>query len=569
MKRIKTTTIQCKVMTGPSTGLRWRYFGAAAGLMLLMTAGTAWGQPSEVTKVLASDAAVGDEFGFSVSISGDTAVVGAPFNDDDGSDSGSAYIFQQDPVDPDNWDEIVKLTVEFPFAGDLFGFSVSISGDFAIVGAKGDDDDGSNSGSAYIFYRHEGGTDIWGQVAKITASDAAAGDAFGTSVSISGGLAVIGATGVGSAVGAAYIFRRDGAGIWNEVATLSASDGAANDLFGISVSISGDTAIVGAWGDDDNGSLSGSAYIFDEDEPSDQNGWGEVEKLTASDGAMFDFFGGAVAISMDTAVVGAFGDGGFAGSAYIFERDAGGADQWGQTAKLTASDATGSDQFGISVSIRGEGVVVGAFGDDDDGFESGSAYLFRKPSGGWQNATTEDDKITASDAAAGDEFGFFVSFSGDLVIVGAHFNDDNGTSSGSAYIFDGVCPCPADLDGDGAVGVKDLLILLGAWGPCGDCADCPADVDGDCVVGVKDLLVLLGDWFNCPCEEGPPPPSLADALAAACVTQENWDDFLEVMQTGSEAEKENWLCWMNHHLNVCTNCFCPHSPGICPGPDPF
>ena len=547
MKKTKTTTIQCKVMTGPPTRLRCGYFGAAAGLMLLMTAGPTWGQPSEVTKVLASDAAAGDEFGFTVSIDGDTAVVGAPFHDQLGSNSGSAYIFQQDPVDPDTWDEVMELLAGDAFAGDQFGTSVSISGDFAIVGARLNDDacpgdPSCNSGSAYIFYRNQGGTDIWGQVAKITASDAAAGDVFGTSVSISGGLAVIGATGVGSAVGAAYIFRRDGGGVWNEVAILTASDGAAIDLFGTSVSISGDTAIVGASGDDDNGSLSGSAYIFDEDEPSDQNGWGEVEKLTASDGAMFDFFGGSVAISMDTAVVGAFGDSGFAGSAYIFERDAGGADQWGQTTKLTASDATGSDQFGISVSIRGEGVVVGAFGDDDDGFESGSAYLFRKPSGGWQNATTEDDKITASDAAAGDEFGFFVSFSGDLVIVGAHFNDDNGTSSGSAYIFDGVCPCPADLDGDGAVGVKDLLILLGAWGPCGDCADCPADLDGDCNVGVKDLLVLLGDWGLCPCEEGPPPPSLDDALAAACVTQENWDDFLEVMQTGSEAEKENWLC---------------------------
>ncbi len=401
MKKTKTTTIQCTVMTGPPTALRCGYFGAAAGLMLLMIAGPTWGQPSEVTKLLASDAAAGDEFGFTVSIDGDTAVVGAPFNDDAGSSSGSAYIFQQDPADPDAWVEIRILLADFPAAGDQFGYSVSISGDFAIVGAKGDDDDGSNSGSAYIFYRHEGGTDNWGQVAKITASDATAGDRFGTSVAMSGGLAVIGATGVGNVVGAAYIFERDGEDDWVEVATLTASDGVANDVFGISVSISGDTALVGAWGHPDNGILSGAAYVFQQDHPGTGE-WGEVEKLTPSDGAAFDFFGGSVAISIDTAVVGAFGVNSFTGSAYIFERDAGGDDEWDQTAKLTAFDPANNDQFGVSVSIRGEGVVVGANGDDDDGFESGSAYLFREPSTGWQNAT-EDDKITASDApAAGD-----------------------------------------------------------------------------------------------------------------------------------------------------------------------
>ncbi len=127
--------------------------------------------------------------------------------------------------------------------------------------------------------------------------------------------------------------------------------------------------------------------------------------------------------------------------------------------------------------------------------------------------------------------------------------------------------CLADLDTDCAVGVKDLLILLGAWGSN---PGHPADIDCDTSVGVADLLVLLGDWGLCACGEGaPPPPPLAQVLADACVTDENWDDFLEVMQTGSEADKENWLCWMDHHLNTCTSCFCPHSPEICPGPDPF
>ncbi len=555
MKKSKTTTIQCKAVTGPPTGLRCGYFGAAAALMLLMTAGTAWGQPSEVTKLLASDAAAEDEFGFSVSISGDTAVVGAPFHDHlAGSNSGSAYIVQQDPADPDTWNEIKELIALDAFTGDHFGTSVSISGDFAIVGARLDDDDGSNSGSAYIFYRDQNGTDEWGQVAKITASDAAAGDRFGTSVSMSGGLAVIGATGVGSAVGAAYIFERDGAGVWNEVAILTASDGVANDVFGISVSISGYTALVGAWAHPDNGILSGAAYVFQQDHGGTDI-WGEVEKLTPSDGAAFDFFGGSVAISIDTAVVGAFGDNSAAGSAYIFERDAGGADQWDQTAKLTAFDPANNDQFGVSVSIRGEGVVVGANGDDDDGFESGSAYLFREPSsGGWVNAT-ENEKITASDAAAGDEFAFFVSISGDRAILGAHFNDDDGTNSGSAYIFDGVCPCPWDLDANGGVGVADLLILLANWGN---------------PYGVPDLLDLLLNWGLCPCGVGPEPLTLEEELADACLSQADWDEFVEVMgdPNRSQEDKDRYECWMTHYLFHCDKCTCIDEPD-CPSPDPF
>ncbi|MEE9131237.1 MAG: FG-GAP repeat protein [Phycisphaerales bacterium] len=532
-------------------------------LVVLVAAGPAWGQPSEVLKLLASDAAAEDEFGFSVSIGGDTAVVGAPFNDDDGDNSGLAYIFQRDYGGTDNWGEVHKLLAEDADEGDLFGFSVAISGDFAIVGARRNDDNGSNSGSAYIFYRNQGGTDLWGQVTKITASNAATSDSFGRSVDISGDLAVIGAPLVGSNVGAAYIFERDGAGVWNEVAILTASDGAAADFFGLSVSISGDTALVGADGDDDNGSLSGSAYVF----VKPPGGWvnmTETAKLTPFGGAAFDFFGFSVAISIDTAVVGAIGDDSFIGSAYIFERDAGGPDKWGQTAKLTAFDGANSDEFGTSVSIRGEGVIVGA---KDDGFAVGSAYLFREPPTGWQNAT-ENDKITASDAAAGDEFGFFVSISGDLAIVGAHLNDDNGTSSGSAYIFDGVCPCPWDVNGDYVVDAADLLSLLVNWGSCADCNDCPADFDDNCTVGSSDLLSLLVNWGLCPCVEGTPPLSLADELANVCLTMDHWDDFVDKMQTGTQAEKDNYLCWMIHYLDHCSRCNCVDIH-TCPDDDPF
>lgn len=266
-------------------------------LVLLAAAGTAWGQPSEVTKLLASDAAAEDEFGFCVSISGDTAVVGAPFHDHlAGSNSGSAYIVQQDPADPDTWDEIKELIAQDAFVGDLFGFSVAISGDVAIVGARRDDDGGINAGSAYIFRRDQGGIDQWGQWSKVTASDAAAGDHFGWSVSISGEVAIVGAADATNGTGAAYIFIPAEADQWEQVAKLTASDGVNNDNFGYSVSISGDTVIIGAPGD----LFSGSLYIFNKP----PGGWQSTNQEDAKLIAATLFLGWSVSISADTAIAG-------------------------------------------------------------------------------------------------------------------------------------------------------------------------------------------------------------------------------------------------------------------------
>ena len=364
-------------------------------------------------KLTASDAAAGDQFGECVSISGDYAVVGAKFDDDGGSSSGSAYIFIRNDS---SWIEQAKLTASDAAAGDFFGGSVSISGDYAVVGAVADDD---FSGSAYIFMRNGSS---WIEQAKLTASDAAAGDFFGRSVSISGGYAVVGAFINDDAEinsGSAYIFMRNGSS-WIEQAKLTASDAAANDLFGRSVSISGDYAVVGAVADDD---FSGSAYIFMRNGSS----WIEQAKLTASDAAAGDEFGGSVSISGDYAVVGAVADDDFSGSAYIFMRNG---SSWIEQAKLTASDAAAGDEFGRSVSISGDYAVVGAARDDDAGFASGSAYIFMRSGSSW----IEQAKLTASGAAAGDEFGRSVSISGDYAVGGA-LEDDAGVDSGSAYVY--------------------------------------------------------------------------------------------------------------------------------------
>jgi uncharacterized repeat protein (TIGR01451 family) len=305
---------------------------------------------------------------------------------------------------------------------DGFGNPVAVSGDTALVGAVGDD---GNKGSAYVFV-HSGS--YWTQQAKLIASDGAVSDRFGYSVAISGDTALVGAYYDDSLKGSAYIFVRSGT-TWTQQAKLTANDGEAWDYFGDSVALSGDTALVGAYSDDSN---KGSAYIF----VKPGSGWTsmtQTAKLTASDGAYEDYFGNSVALSGDTALVGAHRDDSEKGAAYIFIMPGSG---WittsTYTAKLTASDGVASDLFGQSVALSGDTALVGAHWDD---IYKGSAYIFVKPGSGWTTTSTYTAKLTASDGAGGDEFGYSVAISGDTALVGAHGDDDDGSASGSAYVF--------------------------------------------------------------------------------------------------------------------------------------
>ena len=409
-------------------------------------------------KLTAGDAAAGDFFGISVAVSGDTAVVGADHDDDvcpsdPNCNSGSAYVFVRSGS---TWSQQAKLTGSDGAAGDLFGLSVAVSGDTVVFGAAWNDDAGPYSGSAYVFVRS--GTS-WSQQAKLTASDSAASDFFGISVSISGGTVVIGAEGdddKGISSGSAYVFMRGGSS-WSEQAKLTASDGAADDRFGHSVAIIGDTVVVGAFLDDDKGSSSGSAYVFVRSGSS----WSEQAKLTASDGVKFDLFGNSVAINGDTVVVGAFTDddqGSDSGSAYVFVRSG---TSWSQQAKLTASDAAPGDVFGLSVAISGDTVVVGSPFDDDAGASSGTAYAFARTGSTW----SQQAKLTAGDGAAGDLLGRSVAVSGDTVAVGANGDDDKGSLSGSAYVFVGpvaAIPIPS-LTLWALAGLAGVFGLLVAW----------------------------------------------------------------------------------------------------------
>ncbi|GBC62267.1 hypothetical protein DENIS_3236 [Desulfonema ishimotonii] len=388
------------------------------------------------TKVIADDDddnPAYDYFGGSVSVSGDYVIIGAKCDEYIATYAGSAYIFHRSGT---VWTQQAKLTASDGEQGDIFGSSVSVSGDYAIVGAyydKDEDDPLNPYGSAYVFYRD--GT-AWTQQARLAPADRVRNGYFGGSVSVSGDYAIVGASNDddnGTKSGSAYVFHRSGTD-WTQQVKLTASDGGPEDRFGMSVCVSGDYAVVGSNYDDDNGTNSGSAYIFY------RNGsvWEEQGKLIAGDNAEGDFFGRSVSVSGDYAIVGAPNDddgGSSSGSAYIFHRD--GTD-WTQTCKLIADDSASGDLFGNSVSISGDYAIAGAYFGDDNGSMSGKAYVFfRNGDGTW----TQQDKLTASDGAERDHFGNSVGIGGECVIAGAYYDDDNGTNSGSAYIYD-ISPKP-------------------------------------------------------------------------------------------------------------------------------
>ena len=380
-------------------------------------------------KLTASDRAEGDLFGISVSVSGKMAAVGASVNSTVSRKLGSVYVFEKGPSG--TWSQ-TKLTASDTAFDDAFGRSVSVSGERVIAGAQGDDDGGSASGAAYVFERSSDGT--WSRT-KLTASDAAANDGFGASVSVSGERAIVGAPkddDGGSASGAAYVFERSSDGTWSET-KLTASDAAADDRFGTSVSVSGTRAVVGAPWDDDGGSASGAAYVF---ERSSDGTWSQT-KLTASDAAADDRFGTSVSVSGTRAVVGApldDGGGSNSGAAYVFERSSDGT--WSEVSKLLADDGAAGDTFGRSVAVSGERIIVGAETDGDNGEASGSAYVFKRNSDGTWSQTA---KLLAEDGAAVDTFGQSVAVSGNVAFIGA-VGDDTGR--GSVYVYEPSATAP-------------------------------------------------------------------------------------------------------------------------------
>ncbi len=407
-----------------------------------------WGERLRLP--LASSEA-GDQLGSSVAVSGKHIIAGAPLDDGAGNllaDSGGFYMLVNDGQ---KWQQRADLGVTDPVSGDEFGYSVSIDGNTAVVGAWTKDGASNDTGAAYVFQRNESSPNGWGEVTVLAASNASASDRFGVSVDISGDIIVVGAD-RSAGTGAVYIFQRNINGLdsWGEVAALYADDGEASDFFGSAVAVDRGTLVVGAWGEDGGPgsptSNAGAAYIFSRNfnpiTPTESiaDNWGLQAVLTQTPSTDAQL-GKAVDISGDHVVVGAPGKNGVQGAAYVFDRNIGGAENWGLSSILSADDPGAGDKFGSAVAVHNNTIVVGAPGEDggptNPVSEAGAAFIFERNVGGadsWGLLTT----IRGSNPAISDEFGKTASISGDTAVVGARLknsSDGSVVDVGAAYVF--------------------------------------------------------------------------------------------------------------------------------------
>ena len=406
--------------------IRVRHKGTTYGYsqwssVVSMTTKNSFRFSEEIAFLAPSDLASGDRFGYSVSLSADGSTVAISSPQQRSSSGaiyqGSVYIFTRSGS---TWTQQAKLTASDAAAEQFFGESISISADGQIVLAGNIGVD-SQKGAVYIFTR-SGST--WTQQQKITASDGAIGDRFGASVSLSadGSTALVGAYAKSSNTGAAYIFTRSGS-TWSQQQKLTASDAAVSDFFGISVSLSSDgsTALVGAYY---KSTQTGAAYVFTHSGST----WTQQQKITASDGAANDLFGWSVSLSADgsTALVGAHGKSTNTGAAYIFTRSG---STWTQQQKITASDGATGDTFGYSVSLSSDGstALVGAPGKSSS---AGVVYIFTRTGSTW----SQQSKLAASDGGTNHNFGFSVKISSDgtVTLAGAL---GKVNAKGSAYFY--------------------------------------------------------------------------------------------------------------------------------------
>ena len=434
----------------------------------------------QIEKILPSDGVEEDHFGQRVAIDTDALIIGVSNDDDNGNNSGSAYIFRHDRFVLSNEEKIVASDGS---SEDGFGSSLDIDDDVAIVGARWDDDNGIDSGSAYIF-RYDGSE--WIEEQKLLPSDGQEEEYFGFSVAIDTDVAVVSAwcdDDNGEDSGSVYVFRFDGS-TWIEEQKIIASDGAENDIFGFSLDIYDEAILVGTCWHDDINPNSGAAYIY----RYDGSVWIEEQKLQASDNDENDYFSWSAALSDDVAIIGAsYNDdlGSKSGSAYIFRYDG---SNWFEEQKLLASDGVTNDMFGLSVAIDSDTAIVGMSNDDDNGGSSGSAYAFRFDGATW----IQDAKLIPLDGTELDKFGCSVSICGDIALIGAYSDDDNGVDSGSAYLFGStsfIC-CPGDVTNDYMVNIDDIYFILAHWGEQGG----PADANGDGIVNIDDIFFVLGYW---------------------------------------------------------------------------
>ena len=411
----------------------------------------------EWATLAAQEALAGAQFGYSVAVHGNTAVVGAR---EEGSGQGCAYVFEFDGV---AMQQVARLTASDGAMGDKLGTSVGVYEGTVVIGAP-QPFPVEQPGRVYVFEKPTGGWADMTETAVLTAGDGAPNDNFGAALDLDRESVVIGAylaDGASDNSGAAYVFDQPSGG-WasvTETAKLTAGDAALNDQFGISVAVAGDIIAVGADRDSDNAYQAGAAYVFEK--PS--GGWAdalETAKLTANDPVDLDRFGLSVGVGEGFVVAGAWGDDRFAekaGVVHVFERPTGGWADMAATAELSTGDAAAGDHLGWTVDADGDVILAGAPANLFDGSGFGAAYLYLKPAGGWTDAV-ENAQLASYGMVADDEFGTAVALGGPVAMVGARYVASDGYSNaGASYIFGGAVDCNANaaldlceiLDGSG------------------------------------------------------------------------------------------------------------------------
>jgi hypothetical protein len=465
-----------------------------------------------LTKLVGSDTAAPDRFGLSVARRAELAVVGAPRDEDAGPQSGSAYVFMRAGGLAD-WAQVKKLVAPGAAAGDFFGSAVAIGADVVLVGAPGDDGAGDAAGAVHVFARDEGGPGNWGFVLEITAGDAAPQSAFGSAIAIGGAsgaeFAIIGAPeddALGVNAGAAYVVARNkgGAGAWGEVTKITAQGATGTEFFGASVAVDGDRALIGATLED----FIGAAYLHERN-LGGPDAWGFTARLDPAIPAFLGSFGATVSIDGDAAVVGAPGTQFCCtaeGAAHVFARDEGGPDNWGEVVRLVGVTPR-NDQFGISVLVRGGLALVGAQLEDLCGLDAGALLLFARdnPSA---DEWGDSGLVSAFDASAQASFGGALAEDGGLLLVGAPGNT-SGTVPGAAYLIDVSAvmlgsAALADCNGNGTADLVDLFVS----GTSADCND--NAVPDECDVASGTSADANGNGIPDECEPAPACPGDVD-----------------------------------------------------------
>ena len=399
--------------------------------------------PEELLSRLNGEA--GDNFGGDVAISGRFAAVAAPQQ----NGNGAVSIYRRTGVN--SWAFVTEIQspdrIDNVDGGDLFGHSVALDGGTLVVGAPLQENSAvdRSSGAVYVFGQDIGGEDNWGLVQRLQADDAARGDWFGNAVAIDGDTIVAGSRLADGPVrkntGAAYVFSRANNGVWTQQVRLSDVNTVRDDQFGFSLDVEGNNLIVGAPRVAGDRLQQGAVYLY---RRNDNNKWILSRKVEApdtdNDVSQGDRFGYSVAIYRSLAVVGAFNEEAdvsdlSSGAAYVLRRNLGGSNQWNVAARLTPSDSAIRDHFGFDVDITQERIAVGARTKETDAGigKAGAAFIFDRV--GNTDVWTETAKHEADDARAGDNLGSSIAITNRYLIAGAPLSDPNGSQSGKAYSF--------------------------------------------------------------------------------------------------------------------------------------